>query len=350
MRVDNKLLITGSIAVIAVIMIGIFVIVGNHTLNSSPRLTGASVFKGKLKQVKVGYIPSISASPMFVALNRGYFKEEGIELVLTPFRKSKYAVEALARGDIDIIADAPISVLTLNAFERGVPIHIVAGMSQALPWLCIRKDLWDSGEIREIKDLKGRRVHSPSKGGGSYFGLAYVLKQEGLDIEEDLKLVFLGQKEAVAALESKSIDAASLRPPHLTLALERGLIVLYPNMSKYFPEGGFQRAVVFASGKFMKEQPETLRNFLRALLKGIKIYSYAYQGIEPYKTEVVEVISNLTGVDKEIVSRMEWLYIPEDGRPNIESIRKIHDFYLETGAIETPIDLNEFINLSFLPS
>jgi len=334
--------------VIAIILL-LFAITGFLIINNNFYPTGAAITDKDIKTIKIGYIPSISATPMFIGINRGYFEDEGIKLELIPFKGSgKYTVEALTRGDIDMAVCVPLSARFFSAFKRRVPIHMVAGMSQALPWLSIRKDLWDSGEIREIKDLEGRRIQVGSEGSGSYFGVAYVLKQEGLDIKKDVDLVYLDQDEALAALESKSIDAASLRPPYLTSARINGLVVLYPYMSKYFKsDKGYQRAVTFASENFMNENPEVLKAFMRIHVKGAKIYNYAYEGIEPYKTEVVEVISNLTSIDEETVRKMEWLYIPEDGKPDVDLIKLMHEYYVETGVLE-PIDLNEFINLSFL--
>jgi NitT/TauT family transport system substrate-binding protein len=333
------------IAVVSLIIaISIFLIINDFYP------TGAAITNKNLQTIKVGYIPSASATPMFIGINRGYFEDENIKLELVPFESGRYTEETLTRGDVDIVVSVPLEASTFNAFERGVPIYIVGGLGQALPWLSIRKDLWDSGEIREIKDLKGKRVQVSSEGSGNYFGLAYVLKQEGLDIRKDVDLVYLEQAETLAALESKSIDAASLRPPYLTFARTRDLGVLYPNMSKYFKsDKGFQRGVILASSKFMNENSDVLKAFMRAHVKAGKIFEYAYEGIEPYRTEAVKIISNLTGIEEEIVREMEWYYIPKDGKPDIELVKDMHDYYVETGVLENPIDLNKFINLSFLP-
>lgn len=332
-------LVVATIAIISTVVVA-FLIIESFYLNPNE----------KQGTIKVGYVPSISAAPMFIGMNRGYFHDEGIELALTEFKKGHYTLEALVRGDIDVAVCVPLSARMFNAFESGVPVYMVAGMSQALPWLSIRKDLWDSKAIREIKDLGGKRIQVGSEGSGSYFGIAYVLKQEEIDIKKDVDLVYLDQDETLAALESKSIDAASLRPPHLTSARMNGLVVLYPNMSEYFrSDKGYQRAVIFASGRFIDESPELLRDFLRAFVDAIKIYNYAYENEEPYRMEVVGIISNLTGIDEETVRIMEWLYMPGDGKPDMELVREMHDYYVETAVLEEPIDLDEFIDLSFLP-
>ncbi len=312
--------------------------------------TGVAITNKNLKTIKVGYIPSVSATPMFIGINREYFEDENIKLELVPFTSVRYIEETLIRGDVDIVVSVPLKAGIFNAFERGVHIYMVGGLGQALPWLSIRKDLWDSGEIREIKDLKGKRVQVSSEGSGNYFGLAYVLKQEGLDIKKDIELVYLEQAETLIALESKSIDAASLRPPYLNFARTRGLGVLYPNMSKYFKsDNGFQRGVILTSSKFMNENPDVLRAFMSAHVKAGEIFEYAYEGIEPYRTEAVKIISNLTSIEEETVRKMEWYYIPKDGKPDVELVKEMHDYYVETGVLEHPIDLNKFINLSFLP-
>src|SRR5262249_13786707 len=130
--------------------------------------TAAPVASGPLSPpvtVHIGEVPTGANAAIYIALARGYYREEGIDITLEQFDTGDTALPALASGQIDMTVSG-FSVGPLNAIARGLPLRIVAGMSRNEPGfsssaLVIRKDHMDSGRFRDYADLRGMRIALP---------------------------------------------------------------------------------------------------------------------------------------------------------------------------------------------
>lgn len=293
--------------------------------------------------LKVAEFPGTISAAIELTKQRGYFADEGVNVQITP-TDSKFLIEQMDKGEFDIGYNG-LSADLMNANIRGIKIKVIADLSQGGSALLVRKDLWDSGKIRSIKDLRGRTVRAAREGSGSYYSLAYELQQAGLDINKDINLKTTSQADVLPAFESKTIDAADLgAEPFITYAVERGLAVALP-----LPPMRYQLPVLIATDKVLAERPEKVRAFLRAYLKGIQVYLKAYEGKEPERQETVKIISELSGVPPETVNKMTWHYVSPDGVPNLEQIQKMIDFFHSNGNISKKINVAEIADLSFLP-
>src|SRR5687767_5880902 len=106
-----------------------------------------------LTTLKIAGQPSIPSAPRYVAIERGYFREEGIELELVPSSTSAQMLPSLAAGQVDMGLGGPAAGL-FNAIAQGIPVRIVLDMWTAYPadrggGLIVRKDLVDGGQVRE---------------------------------------------------------------------------------------------------------------------------------------------------------------------------------------------------------
>src|SRR3972149_3057677 len=110
----------------------------------------------KLTKIDTGYLPVISFAPIFIAMDKGYYAEEGIEVNLLSFPSGGKMISALATGDLSV-AGGSTSAALYNAIAEGLDIKIVADKGQNRPGYhfgsvtLIRKDLYDSGAGRGIK-------------------------------------------------------------------------------------------------------------------------------------------------------------------------------------------------------
>jgi NitT/TauT family transport system substrate-binding protein len=129
---------------------------------------GESKTKGGLTQVTMGTVNgSSSDAAMFVGMDKGFFREQGIEIKLQPFNTGAQFVAPLGAGRLDA-ASGGISAGLFNAVGSGVNIKLVADKSRigkpSYTSLVVRKQLVDSGEYKDFGDLKGRKVAIPSVG------------------------------------------------------------------------------------------------------------------------------------------------------------------------------------------
>jgi NitT/TauT family transport system substrate-binding protein len=118
--------------------------------------------------LKIAGQPSIPSAARYVAIERGYFREEGIALEEVPSTTSAQMLPSLAAGQIDMGLGGATSGL-FNAIAQGIPVRMTLDMWTAYPedrggGLIIRKDLADSGQVRDFGDLAGLRLAITSKG------------------------------------------------------------------------------------------------------------------------------------------------------------------------------------------
>src|SRR5215218_9480579 len=118
--------------------------------------------------VRHGDIRIASAAGIYLAVERGYFAEQGLDVRLETFASAVEQIPALANSQIEIGIGA-VSAGLFNAVARGVPLKLTLDFGRNLPnrsagSVAVRKDLWDAGAIREPADLRGRPIAVNSTG------------------------------------------------------------------------------------------------------------------------------------------------------------------------------------------
>lgn len=299
--------------------------------------------------VNVGYKPSIITTPYLIGIEKGFFADEGLNINLVRYKGSGMVIGALNSNTVDV-SSGSVSTNRFNAFSKGLKIHIIADLAQGLPSLMIRKDLWDTGTIRDLSDLRDKNIVVSRPGSGSYYVLATLLDNTGIDIEKDVNLKYISQKDLLAAFQSKSIDAAITYEPYAAYIKKEELAVPFEDIGKYFPEGGYQIAVLFSSERFMKEKPEVLRAFLRGYVRSLKFLQKVNDKNSKERAEIFDIIQKYLDFDRDILNKINWYHVDPDGIPNTKSIEEMRNFFYSEGLLEKKLNLDEFIDLTFLPA
>ena len=180
--------------------------------------------------VKVGYSTVISTAGYFIALERGYFKEYGLEIEGTPFRGSTAAMNALlAKGQLDV-GGGNITAGLWNANGENEQIKLVADkgtVSKGHEYiaLLVRADLVKEGRFKSLKDLKGMKMAFTALGGTSQeIVTERFLKKAGLE-PKDVTYVKLPYADMNAAFRTKQLDATMQVEPYVTIAEMEGIAV-----------------------------------------------------------------------------------------------------------------------------
>ena len=213
---------------------------------------GADKVKFALPGNSMGYLP------LFVAVHRGFFKDEGIDIEL-PRLIPAMAQNALMSGDVQYhgLADSG-----LRLAARGAPIKaIFYGADRPMYYLVAQK------EIRSVAELKGKRVGVSQFGGTSDLAARLVLKHFGVEPERDALIIQIGSEGTrIAALRFGSVAAIIVPVPAVVLLKRDG-----------FNEISFVGDVVeFASNGYsttdqrIKENPQEVKKVLRALYRGLR--------------------------------------------------------------------------------
>jgi NitT/TauT family transport system substrate-binding protein len=298
--------------------------------------------------LKVGVIGALSDAGIFIANDKGYFRDQGLDVELVPFKAAPQILPAIATGEVQASGSA-ITPALLNAFERGIAMKIVADKGQVAKGfgfaaIGIRSELAD--RIHDFRDLKGLKFAVPGKGVSSATQLGIALKLGGLE-PTDVELVELGLPEMVAALGNNSIDGATLLEPFVTLAVEKHIAVRWKGMEDFLPFRG-QNGVVIYSQRFAEEQPEAAKRWMVAYLRGTRAYiDSVVSGAD--RAAIQDILVAHTAVkDPALYAKMAPTGFDPNGRLEMQSLEADQDWFLKLGLQQRRADLSKIVDYQYV--
>jgi len=298
----------------------------------------------------VGHFPATHTAGVYIAQERGYFAEQGLEVDLTPFQSLPDAALLLNSGQMDIYAGGTGANL-YNAVARGIGLRAVADKAHSeagvkYKGFMARKDLWDSGEIRTIADLRGRPVSSLQSGGGVEYQMDKVLQTADLTTE-DLYFKGLGVPEQLSALANKGVDAAFLFQPALCTAEKRGLAVVIPPLMDDVA-AGLQGGVINYGAHFIHEKPEAARNFMVAYVKALRDYNNAQRfGVD--RDLIIDIMAKYVKLpDRSYFEDCEWGRLDPDGRIDRKWIEDEMLWSVKTGLLDHVVPVYQLVDDSYV--
>ena len=208
---------------------------------------------------------SIFYAPQYVAIEKGYFEEEGISLeIVTGFGADK-VMTAVLSGEADIgFMGSESTIYTYQEGANDVIMNFAQLTQRAGNFLVSREPMADF----KWEDLKGKDVLGGRKGGMPEMVFEYILKQNGIDPEKDLNIdQSIDFGSTAAAFSSGQGDFSIEFEPHATsLELEgKGYVVAsLGEDSGYVPYTAYS-----AKSSFIKKNPELIQKFTNALQKGM---------------------------------------------------------------------------------
>jgi NitT/TauT family transport system substrate-binding protein len=302
--------------------------------------------------ITVGTASTISDAPIFIADRKGFFKAEGIDVKVTPFKSASDMVAPLGTGQLDAGAGSASAGL-YNAVARGIRIKIVADKASSTPGfsgtqVIVRKDHVDSGRFKEVKDFKGMKFAMNAPGVSNTSTLNTLLKSVGLKYS-DVETVDLPFPEHVAALKNKSVDAAVSVEPAPSIAIRNGDAVLVKRDDQVLPN--HQIAVLLYSEEFALKKTDAARRFMRAYLRGLRFYNDALKDGRfngPAADELITILTEATPIkNRDLYKLMTPFGMNPDGKVNAESLAYDLAFYREQGLIRGDVKLEQVVDNSF---
>ena len=194
-----------------------------------------------------------------IAQERGYMKEEGIDLK-TVFIEATPGIQAMIAGSIDFTNSGTSALVAL---ARGsAPLKVVlATNDQVLQWLVVRPN------ISSPKDLKGKKIATTGVAAVGTFMLKQILTKYGLDGAKDVNYIDPGPNNQLTSLLSGLVDGAVLGPDQRMIALDNGTKELF-----YFGnEVKNSWGTLATSDRLIKEKPKLAAGFIKASLKALRL-------------------------------------------------------------------------------
>jgi NitT/TauT family transport system substrate-binding protein len=300
-------------------------------------------------EVKVSVYQSVSDAGIYIANDRGYFKEQDVAIQLIQLDSVSSVITALASGQTDVAGGAP-SAAVYNAVRQDIGIRVVAdkGSMQAgggYIGLVVRTGLEDA--IKTPAGLKGRKVAWAGYGVGTtnQVALDHMLTAAGLG-ESDVLLQNLSFGDSLAALASGSVDAAYLIEPLMRAAEQRGIGKIMLTGDRMYPNQ--QVAVLLYSPDFWKKRADVAQRFMVAYLRGVRDYNDAFRKSKQ-RADVIAVLSKNTTVKKpELYETMVMPGLNPDGEVNIGAMRSDMEWFLAKGYLKEPVDVAKAVDMSFV--
>ena len=217
----------------------------------------------QLTTLAVGYqARSIGSVQLFIAQERGFFREEGVQVNLTQIR-GDIAKAGMLTGDLFAYNSVATST---RAFQAGAPLKIlVVNLQSPLFWLVTRP------ELKSFNDLKGKVMGTTSFGGVQHAAGLRMLRKGGLNPEKDVTVVLAGDTQTqFQSVVSGAIQMAVLSPPTVIIARDKFKLNILANAVDEFPS--FFQSGLAVSDKTFAERKHLVKSVLRAQAKANRFF------------------------------------------------------------------------------
>jgi NitT/TauT family transport system substrate-binding protein len=301
--------------------------------------------------LKVGAQLSISDAGIFIAQDMGYFRDEGLEVEIEKFQTGVEQIAPLGAGQLDVGTGALAAAL-FNAVGRDVPLRIVAdkGSTPSAEWdfsaLMVRRDLVESGRVKDYGDLKGLTISTTARGNSPEVDVAVALAKAGLTFD-DINYTPLSFPDMITAFSNKGIDAAIVIEPYLSSIEELGTAVRWRGTVDFY--GNQQVAVVMYGPDLVERRPEVGRRFMVAYVRALRAYNDAFGPKGHGRDEVIRIlIANTPIKDPATYEKMRPAGLNPDGRVTLDSMRNDLAYYERTGQVTARVDLARAVDNQFV--
>ena len=207
-----------------------------------------------------GAYPSANVQflPAFVALEKGFYKREGLDAELISVRSAVTAVQALLGNQIHFIFSVGPQ---MPSIWEGSDIVLLAQMIGRPTF-----SMMTTADVQKVTDLKGKKI-GVSFGGSTFAGTKALLEVYKMNPDKDVQYVSIpGSQPKIAALQQGIIQAALLAPPSDYVALKAGFKRLV-NLADVFKDTSFSGLA--ATGKTIRENPQFVKRMVRAVVRGV---------------------------------------------------------------------------------
>jgi NitT/TauT family transport system substrate-binding protein len=297
---------------------------------------------------KVGVLKLTSSAPIFVGVEKGFFKEFGVEPELVYFQAAAPISTAVAAGQVDVGATG-LTAATYNIVLGGEQIWIVADKGREWPdhrltAIVVRTDLHDAG-VRTVAGLKGKRIGVTQLGSTFHYQIGNILEKEGMTLNAVTLVPLQAMPVALEALKGKQVDAVILPQPFPGRAEADGFGRVIAWGGDLLP---WQIATVFYSKTFAADRARAV-SFMKGYVKSSRYYYDAVlagrQGAA-YE-EVVAVTARYTGAPVAVI-RLGLPYQDRNGRLWTEDIARQMTWWQRHGFIKATIPLKSLVDTSFV--
>jgi NitT/TauT family transport system substrate-binding protein len=327
-------------------------------------LAGATSFAATLrasdllaqpKTIRLGVLRLASAGAAFIALEKGYFRDEGLQVEPKFFDAAQPIAVAVTSGDVD---------LGLTAFTGGLfnlagkgQMKIIAAQSREEPgypliaYLAAKK-AHDAG-LKTLADLRGKSIGITQIGSSFHYSMALLARKLGFPLSEVRLQPLQSMSNVSSALIGGSIQAALLPATVAQPLIDKGEGVLLGWVGDETP---WQLGALFAGTKILDQDRDAVARFVRAYQKGCRDYHDVLlkRGPDgklqhgPEAEPLIAAISKHVNQPAGIVAA-SLAFVERDGRLVMGSVADQLDWYQANGFVDKGFAVKDIVDTSFVP-
>ena len=298
--------------------------------------------------VRVGTLKLVGGAPLFVAQERGYFRQEGIDLRFVYFGAAAPVATAVATGDVEVGATGITGTL-FNLSSGGAKIWLVADRGQERPGyplnaVVVSKAAYDQG-VRSLRDLKVKRIGLTTLGSTFHYQIGKLLERERLSVK-DVELIPLREVQLVVqALQSNQVAAAILSPPWGRVAEQQG----WGRVLFWVGDRLVNQVTGVFYGDRMRQNHELGVHFMKAYVRGTREY-YDACLVKPRRPACREIVALTARSIEQAESAVEdsLPYIDRDARLYTLDLEHQLAWYVQNGMVTAPRPVGQVVDGTFL--
>jgi NitT/TauT family transport system substrate-binding protein len=277
---------------------------------------------------------NVAFLPVYVTEAKGYFKDEGLDVLLVLFNAGATNLQALIGGDVQIMGSAFVE--TIGGRAAGVDIKNFWGVCNIMPF-----QLYSQPDFKSMKQAKGKRFAISRFGSLTDFLTRATLRHFGVD-EKEVTILQIGSTPArFAALSAKGVDASIVWFPVTEIAKAQGYNKLL-DLKEVFPEWPYETFA--AKETYLAKERDQVNRFLRAHQRGVK---YMLDN----KADAVRIMQKYVKMDPAYAGAGYDEYrnsFPLNGQIAEKVIPVVIEEEFRTGRIKKKITLEDMLDRSFM--
>ena len=276
------------------------------------------------------------AGPFIIAVEKGLFRAENLNVEFVPFRGGPNLVKAVIAGEVLLGAAGSTDILVFR--EAGMPLKMVATHTEGNHFT-----FNVAPDVRGLGELKGKAIGVTSVGATTWVFARMVAKQQGWDPDRDVKIVGLGGLDAqLAALSRKEI--------HAFVWGDGGAVTQLAGKSKVLMRldkvtARWISQIQYVSEDGIKKQGDDIRKVMKGLFASIRF-------MNDQTADAAEIIAKKIGWSTEAVlaaHKISGNLMSHDGTISLEALGSMQDTLLEHGVIKKKLPLEEHVARDFTP-
>ncbi len=312
-------------------------------------LAGLLAAPASAQPVKIGDLGILADAPFYIAIEKGYFRQENIEVSLERFQSAAQATAPLSTNQVQVVGGG-VSASLYNAFARDWPVRIAMARTRDWPGyssdtLVLRNDLKSS--VTSARDLKGKVIGINAPASVLHFMLGRLMETDGLTIN-DVQTINMAWPNMAPGIETKAIDGGLVVEPFAAQFAAKNISFPFMRAADFMKSPPPEVSVMLYRKTWMDRSPDQAKAFTLAYLKGARDYFDAMKG-GPKRAEVVEICIKYTGLkDKTTYDKMQWSYMDPNGEISFDGLRDQQDWYVKHNFVASKTNLERMVDRRFL--